>query len=53
MAALEGSARTWPQLTQGLSSSGLQDLTDWIMEQIEERVSRELDRRGGRYRGEF
>jgi hypothetical protein len=47
------SARTWPMLTQGVDSSGLHDLADWIMEQIHERIEREFERRGGRYRGGF
>ncbi len=46
-------ARTWPILNRDLDTSGLLDLADWIMEQIEDRIERELDRRGGRYRGGF
>jgi hypothetical protein len=45
--------RAWPMMTKGIDSSTLRDLTDWIVEQVEERVIRELERRGGRYRGEF
>lgn len=45
--------RTWPMLTQELSSGTMQDLMDWIMEQLEDRIAQELERRGGRYRGDF
>jgi hypothetical protein len=31
----------------------MQDLMDWIMEQLEDRIAQELERRGGRYRGDF
>jgi hypothetical protein len=47
-------SRGWPLMTNGLDSSTLRDLADWIVEQVEERVVRELERRGGgRYRGEL
>lgn len=49
----ERRSRTWPAMTGGTDSSSLRDLTDWIIEQVEERVMRELERRGGRYRGGF
>jgi hypothetical protein len=45
--------RSWPVMSAGTDSSTLRDLMDWIVEQVEDRVTRELERRGGRYRGEF
>lgn len=47
------SNQTLPLLNRQLDTSGLLDLADWIIEQIEDRIDRELDRRGGRYRGGF
>jgi len=44
---------TWPVLSGQLDSSSLTNFVDWIMEQLEDRIGRELERRGGRYRGEF
>jgi hypothetical protein len=44
---------TWPMLSSQLDSSSLTNFVDWIMEQLEDRIGRELERRGGRYRGEF
>jgi hypothetical protein len=44
---------TWPVLSSQLDSSSLTDFVDWIMEQLEDRIGRELERRGGRYRGDF
>ena len=44
---------TWPMLSRDLDSTSLTDFVDWIMEQLEDRIGRELERRGGRYRGEF
>ena len=44
---------TWPVLSSQLDSSSLTNFVDWIMEQIEDRIGRELERRGGRYRGDF
>ena len=44
---------TWPMLSSELDSSSLTNFVDWIMEQLEDRIGRELERRGGRYRGEF
>jgi len=35
------------------SASGAVDFVDWIMDQIEDRLLSELQRRGGRFRGEF
>jgi Domain of unknown function (DUF4157) len=43
----------WGMLDRAASSSGQQDLMDWIMEQIESRMASELERRGGYYRGDF
>ena len=35
------------------SASGTVDFVDWIMDQIEDRLLSELQRRGGRFRGDF
>lgn len=35
------------------SASGAVDFVDWIIDQIEDRMLSELQRRGGRFRGEF
>ncbi len=44
-------------LTQNIAdlrdASGAVDFVDWIMDQIEDRLLSEMQRRGGRFRGEF
>ena len=43
----------WDLLNDAVDSSGVQNFVDWIMEQVESRMARELERRGGHYRGDF
>ena len=49
----EPSNQGWDLLAQAVDSSGINDFVDWIMEQVENRMARELERRGGHYRGDF
>lgn len=44
---------TWPKLSRDVDSTTLNTFMDLIMEQLEDRIGREIERRGGRYRGDF
>jgi len=44
---------TWPKLSRDVDSTSLNSFMDLIMEQLEDRIGREIERRGGRYRGDF
>jgi Domain of unknown function (DUF4157) len=45
--------RWQPPIPGNPDSSATQDMVDWIIEQVEERMVRQIERRGGRYRGDF
>ena len=49
----EPSIQGWDVLARAVDSSGVHDFVDWIMEQVENRMAGELERRGGHYRGDF
>jgi len=49
----EPSNQGWDVLARAVDSSGVHDFVDWIMEQVENRMAGELERRGGHYRGDF
>jgi hypothetical protein len=51
--AAEHSDRPWRVLAETTDSSGVHDFLEWIVERIEERISNDMARRGGRFRGEF
>lgn len=43
----------WELLTSTDETSGVLDFVDWIVERIEDRLLAEIERRGGRYRGDY
>ena len=51
--SVSGSDPFTAQLADLRTASGTVDFVDWMMRQIEDRLLAELQRRGGRFRGEF